>query len=96
MGYEPLLGHSSNTALTRRSATTTVLAPRRQFRDKPTPEEIEDLGPSMAEYLQILLRRKNILILIGSAVPVGLPAVYASSDPRVSSARFHRDPKPER
>jgi polysaccharide biosynthesis transport protein len=62
MGYQQLLDQSSNGSLARRSAGSSVLAPRRQFRDMPTPEELEDLGPSMAEYLQILLRRKNILI----------------------------------
>jgi succinoglycan biosynthesis transport protein ExoP len=64
MENQPLLDVPGQGPLTRKSASISLLPPRRQYTDMPFPEEFEEAGPGAAEYLQILQRRKGILILI--------------------------------
>jgi capsular exopolysaccharide synthesis family protein len=64
MENQPLLDDPGQGAITRKDASTSLLPPRRQYINMPFPEEFEEPVPSLAEYLQILRRRKGILILI--------------------------------
>src|SRR6266849_4280027 len=65
MEGQPLLDDPSQDPSTRKGATTSLLAPRRQYMEVPFSEEFEELGPRLLpEYLQILRRRKGTLILI--------------------------------
>ena len=65
MENQPLLDDPSQGPLTRKSARTSLLPPRRQYMDMPFPEVFEEPGLGLLpEYLQILRRRKGTLILI--------------------------------
>jgi uncharacterized protein involved in exopolysaccharide biosynthesis len=60
-----LLGHPGQGPLTRKSFRTSRPEPRRQYIELPFSEVFEEPGPSLlADYLQILQRRKGTLILI--------------------------------
>src|SRR5712691_11278502 len=65
MEHQPLLDDPGQGPFTRQDATTSLLAPRRQYMEVPLPEVFEEPGPSLLpDYLQILRRRKGTLILI--------------------------------
>ena len=61
----PLLDDPGQGSLTRKSARTSLLTPRRQYMEVPFPEVFEGPGSDLLpEYLQILWRRKGTLTLI--------------------------------
>jgi succinoglycan biosynthesis transport protein ExoP len=65
MENKPLLDDPGQGPFTRKGARTSLLQPRRQYRDMPFPEVFEEPGLGLLpEYLQILRRRKGTLILI--------------------------------
>jgi succinoglycan biosynthesis transport protein ExoP len=65
MENQPHSGDSEHSPLTRKSASNSLLPPRRQYMDMPFPEAFEETGPGLLfEYLQILRRRKNTLTLM--------------------------------
>src|SRR6202163_838651 len=65
MENEPLLDDPGQGPCTRKGARTSLLSPRRQYKEVSYPEVFEEPGPGLLpEYLQILRRRKGTLILI--------------------------------
>jgi succinoglycan biosynthesis transport protein ExoP len=65
MENQPLLEDHGPDPLTRKSASTSLLPPRRQYMDMPYQEEFQEPGPGLLpEYWRILQRRKGTLILI--------------------------------
>ena len=65
MDNQPLLDDPGHGPLARKSARVSLLPPHRQYTDMPFPEVFEEQGPGLLlEYLQILRRRKDTLILI--------------------------------
>ena len=65
MENEPPLDNLGQGPCTQKDGRTSLLLPRRQYREVPFPEEFEEPGPGLLpEYWQILRRRKGTLILV--------------------------------
>src|SRR5205823_11058435 len=65
MESEPLLDDPGQGPCTQKDGRTSLLLPRRQYREVPFPEVFEEPGPSqLLEIWQIVRRRKGTLVLI--------------------------------